>query len=192
MSRHCGSPIVPLSLTALLLFGLALASQQQQQHYRQQPPAPVPPPTLTSPSAPPPATPVFTAAAAAAAVITEEADPNEEPAAAEAESVETATLEMSPQDALPKIRKAVRDHIRERYPNSRVEGVFTLSLGRGNTLYLAGADTIAGQDRKRHTIDVLVRLYARRNGSGYWRAESLGRDEAAALLRRGAGEPAAP
>jgi hypothetical protein len=82
-------------------------------------------------------------------------------------------------DADAAVRKAATEWIKAKFPSSKVEGVFTLPLGRGN-LYIAGADTSAGESRR--TIDLLVRLYTRRNGSQYWRAESLSGDEAANLM----------
>lgn len=85
-------------------------------------------------------------------------------------------------EELPKVRQAVRDLIKEKHPNSRVEGVSTLPLGRSG-LYLAGADTLLSGDREsRRIVDTLVRLYVRRNGSTYWRAESLGPEQASSLL----------
>lgn len=181
MSRHCGFPIVPVSLAALLLLGAAQAIQQLRSAD-----TPLPAPSaLSAPQVPP-----------AALILSSSPAPSLAPPAVaqeeEATPVDVMTQDLSRDDALPKVRKAVQDFVRERYPNSRVEGVFTLSLGRDHTLYMAGADTVfhAKQDseqrqqQQRRTIDVLVRLYTRRNGSGYWRAESLGRDEAAALLLR--------
>ncbi|MES2462547.1 MAG: hypothetical protein V4671_18340 [Armatimonadota bacterium] len=89
----------------------------------------------------------------------------------------TSAADESP---VPKIRQAARDYIQEKKPGAKVEGVFTLVLGRDNSLAIAGADTTI--DGQRRTIDVLVRLYARKNGGTYWRAESLGQERAAALM----------
>ena len=79
------------------------------------------------------------------------------------------------------VRKAATDLIKQTHPNSKVEGVFTLSFARGN-LYIAGADTTTGEARR--TIDMLVRLYTRRNGTTYWRAEQLSADEASKWRQR--------
>jgi hypothetical protein len=94
---------------------------------------------------------------------------------------------LSPKDELPRIRKAVRDFMREVAPESRVEGVWTLFAG---SYALAGADVTTG--RQRRTIDLLVRLYAREDGSEYWRAESLDGSFAALLSRPGSERQALP
>ena len=91
-------------------------------------------------------------------------------------------------DAVAKVRQAARDYIREVQPGSKVEGVFTLPYYR-NSLYIAGVD-VALDGRRRQTIDLLVRLYVRENGTEYWRAEGWGSSRAMELLkeRREAGE----
>jgi hypothetical protein len=81
---------------------------------------------------------------------------------------------------LPKVRQAVRDFIQEKKPGAKVEGVFTLSYGRDSGFFIGGADTTI--DGQRRTIDLLVRLYTRKSGGTYWRAESLGPDRAAAMM----------
>lgn len=83
---------------------------------------------------------------------------------------------------LPKIRQAARDFIQEKKPGAKVEGVFTLALGRDSGLYIAGADTAI--DGQRQTIDLLVRLYTRKGGGTYYRAEGLGSERAAAMLEQ--------
>lgn len=91
------------------------------------------------------------------------------------------TIEVSAEDnPLPKIRQAARDFIQEKKPGAKIEGVFTLSFGRDSGLYIAGVDTTL--DGQRRTIDLLVRLYTRKNGGTYWRAESIGQGRAAALM----------
>lgn len=90
-----------------------------------------------------------------------------------------------------KVRQAARDLIREKYPNSKVEGVFTLAF-RVDNLYIAGADTTFS-DGSRRTVDLLVRQYTKRTGGTYWRAESLGPDRAAEYVKRLSQDPdAAP
>lgn len=84
-------------------------------------------------------------------------------------------------DTLPKVRQAARDFLQENKPSAKAEGVFTLALRPGN-LYIAGVDASDGGQRR--TVDLLVRLYTKRNGGQYWRAESLGADRAAALMDR--------
>jgi hypothetical protein len=89
--------------------------------------------------------------------------------------------EVSADDSsLAKVRQAARDYIQENKPGAKVEGVFTLSYGRDTGLFIAGADTTI--DGKRRTIDLLVRLYTRKSGGTYWRAESLGPDRSAAMM----------
>lgn len=85
------------------------------------------------------------------------------------------------EDDLNKVRQAARDLMRDKYPGRRVEGVFTLPLARSNGFYLAGADAMVDKEQ-RSTYYMLVSLYVRKNGSSYWRAESLGEEAAAALL----------
>ena len=80
------------------------------------------------------------------------------------------------------VRKAALAYIKTAYPNSKVDGVFTLSFARGN-LYVAGADTTL-EGGARRTVDLLVRLYTRRNGAQYWRAESISGEEAARYLKK--------
>jgi hypothetical protein len=87
----------------------------------------------------------------------------------------------TPETDLAKVRQAARDFVKEMYPGSRAEGVFTLPYIRGN-LYLAGVDLSLGSQRR--TADLLVRLYVRENGSQYWRAESLDRGLATLLPHR--------
>jgi len=82
-------------------------------------------------------------------------------------------------DALPRVRQAARDFIQDNKPGVKSEGVFTFTLRPGN-LYIAGVDTTEGSQHR--TIDLLVRLYVKKNGGQYWRAESLGPDRAAALM----------
>lgn len=106
----------------------------------------------------------------------------------EAVAMERAASEPSPlfdsaevvkRDDLPKVRQAARDLVRAVHPSAKTDGVFVLSFGRGGTLYLAGVDTqING---RRRVIDVLVRLFVRKTGGSYWRAEPLSPDEAAKL-----------
>jgi hypothetical protein len=84
-------------------------------------------------------------------------------------------------DALPKVRQAARDFISETRPSAKAEGVFTLAL-RGGNLYIAGVDATDGGVRR--TVDLLVRLYTKKSGGQYWRAESLGADRAASLMDR--------
>lgn len=86
--------------------------------------------------------------------------------------------DVSASDTENKVRQAVRDLVKEKYSGSRVEGVFTLAF-RVDNLYLAGADTVLS-DGSRCTIDFLVRQYTKRSGGTYWRAESIGAEEAAA------------
>jgi hypothetical protein len=81
-------------------------------------------------------------------------------------------------DETTKIRQAVRDFMKETRPGSQVEGVWLLMFR--NNYCIAGADTTLGSQRR--TIDLLVRLYARDNGSVYWRAESLDGSAAALLI----------
>jgi hypothetical protein len=100
----------------------------------------------------------------------------------EAVAVQSAREVTAEEDELNKVRQAARDLIREKLPNAKIEGVFTLSFVQGG-LYIAGADTITDKDSRR-TYDMLVRLYTRRNGSTYWRAESLGPDQAATYLKQ--------
>jgi hypothetical protein len=89
--------------------------------------------------------------------------------------------EVSADDSpLPKVRQAARDYIQENKPGAKVEGIFTLSYGRDTGLFIAGADTTV--DGRRRTIDLLVRLYTRKSGGTYWRAESLGPDRTAAMM----------
>ena len=87
---------------------------------------------------------------------------------------------VSEETPLPKIRQAARDFIGEIKPGAKVEGIFTILLGRDNSLAIAGADTTV--DGQRRTIDLLVRLYTRKGGGTYWRAEGLESDRAASLM----------
>jgi hypothetical protein len=73
--------------------------------------------------------------------------------------------------------------VRKVYPNSRVGGVFALSFARGS-LYIAGVDTVPDSGQPRRTVDLLVRLYTRRNGAQYWRAESISRETASNFLKK--------
>ena len=91
-----------------------------------------------------------------------------------------AVAAVSEETPLPKIRQAARDFILEKKPGAKVEGIFTILLGRDNSLAIAGADTTV--DGQRRTIDLLVRLYTRKGGGTYWRAEGLGPERAAALM----------
>lgn len=102
-----------------------------------------------------------------------------------------ATVEAAPDDLTAadkdpqrKIGQAVRDFVKETYPGSRVEGVWALSFTRNYCL--AGADMTTGSQRR--TVDLLVRLYVRQNGSKYWRAESLDRELVNLWSRPAAGE----
>jgi hypothetical protein len=100
------------------------------------------------------------------------------------------SAEVSADDSsVPKIRQAARDYIQEKKPGAKVEGVFTLVLGRDKSLAIAGADTTI--EGKRRTIDLLVRLYTRKSGGTYWRAEPMGQQRAAALMDT-AGENGSP
>ncbi len=83
---------------------------------------------------------------------------------------------------LPKIRQAARDFILEKKPGAKIDGVFTLSFGRDSGLYIAGADTTI--DGQRRTVDLLVRLYTRKGGGTYYRAEGLSPERAAAMMQQ--------
>jgi hypothetical protein len=83
---------------------------------------------------------------------------------------------------LPKVRQAARDFIQETKPGAKIDGIFTLSFGRDSGLFIAGADTTV--DGQRRTIDMLVRLYTRKSGGTYYRAESIGPDRAAAMINK--------
>jgi hypothetical protein len=80
-------------------------------------------------------------------------------------------------ESLPRITKAVREMVKERHPDSKVDGVWVLII-RENYV-IAGADTTI--DGRRRTINLLVRLYIRENGSDYWKAEGFGGDMARLL-----------
>lgn len=118
-------------------------------------------------------------------------EPGRQPAETVVDDEENASVEtsadLSPKEQLPKVRKAARDYVREKYPNSRVEGVFT--LGFRGSLYLAGVDVAMGE-QNRQTVDLIVRLYMRRNGSGYWRAEGIDSRSAARLMEEAVGDAA--
>src|SRR5688572_32596045 len=91
-----------------------------------------------------------------------------------------STGEPAPDERDPKeVRQAVKDLVRDAYPGSRLEGVFTLPFY--SNLYLAGADISMGPQRR--TVDLLVRKYVRDNGTEYWRAELYGPGSAALLAR---------
>ncbi|MDX1934839.1 MAG: hypothetical protein SFU56_19750 [Capsulimonadales bacterium] len=103
-------------------------------------------------------------------------------APADAETVADADAPIAT-DVENKVRQAARDFIKEQYPRSRAEGVFLLAFRAGN-LYLAGVDMTSPSDSGRSlraTQDLLVRLYVRKNGGTYWRAEQIGSAEAARL-----------
>lgn len=106
------------------------------------------------------------------------ADPN---ITEESVSTESNSVDPSADDPLPKVRKAARDQVAAAYPAAKVEGVWTLPLARG--LYLAGVDASFKDTNRRATLDLLVRLYVRRTGSAYWRAEGLGANENTLLLQ---------
>ncbi len=91
---------------------------------------------------------------------------------------------LADKDPLRKARQAVRDFVKETSPGSRVEGVWALPFTRNYCL--AGADTTTGSQRR--TVDLIVRLYVRENGSQYWRAESLDRGLVSLWSRSSAGE----
>ena len=87
-------------------------------------------------------------------------------------------------DDLKKVRQAARDLVQAEFPGSKTDGVFTLTLARGNELFVAGVDTKLS-DGKRVTVDLLVRKYVRKNGGAYWKAERIGRaGEAQELIAR--------
>jgi hypothetical protein len=88
-------------------------------------------------------------------------------------------------DTEDKVRQAARDYIKESVPNSKMDGVFLLPFVVDN-LYIAGVDTTTsgGSGTSRSTYDLLVRLYVRKNGSSYWRAERIGHEEAVSLRQR--------
>jgi hypothetical protein len=96
-------------------------------------------------------------------------------------------LTAPPENELPRIREAVRELVKETYPNSAVEGVWTLMFI--DNYCIAGADTKMGAQR--WTVDMLVRLYVRENGSRYWRAEAL-EGGCAAFLSRSAAPKGTP
>lgn len=77
-----------------------------------------------------------------------------------------------PKDDNARIRRAIRESMAEKYPNSEVEGIWILQA-RGNYCF-AGADTVINS--RHRNIDVLVRQYVRDDGSEYWRAEVWGPD----------------
>lgn len=86
------------------------------------------------------------------------------------------------EDESSKVRRAVTDLMRDRFPNSKVEGVFLLNLTRDSNIYLARADMNLPAGRS--AVPSLVCQYVRKNGSSYWRAESLTDEEAAAQLKQ--------
>ncbi len=99
------------------------------------------------------------------------------PAQAEAPDVVSQAPQAPPKDETARIRRAIRDFIAEKYPNSEVEGVWTLAM-RGNYCF-AGADTVINS--RHQNVDVLVRQYVREDGSEYWRGEGFGPDSARML-----------
>ena len=110
----------------------------------------------------------------------EEREAREAQTVCQTEAATPAIAAISEETPLPKIRQAARDFILEKNPGAKIEGIFTILLGRDNSLAIAGADTTV--DGQRRTIDLLVRLYTRKGGGTYWRAEGLGPERAAALM----------
>lgn len=98
-----------------------------------------------------------------------------------ASAISSSPTEPADEDAA-KARKAAIEWVKVKYPDAKVEGVFLLAFGKGN-LYLAGADTQFGAD-KRRTVDVLVRRYTKRSGGQYFRAEGLEPEQAAQMRQK--------
>ncbi len=111
----------------------------------------------------------------------------QDPPAGAPESVTDAVPQAPPRDDMPRIRRAIREFIAEKYPNSEVEGVWT--LGSSGNYCFAGADTVVNS--RHRNIGVLVRQYVREDGSQYWRGEGLG-SEAARMIRSQEAAPEAP
>jgi hypothetical protein len=147
-----------LAIASSILAALLLCALATSRHCETAPATPVAAVAMEAPPPPP--------AVVAPSVVTEQ-------------DIEVV-VDVSADDELNKVRQAARDLVKAANPSLKQDGVFTLAIRPGN-LYIAGVDTSEGN--KKRTVDVLVRRYVRKSGGVYWRAESLGPEQAAEYAR---------